>query len=115
MFDKYIIQDNANAVHAAHIVERAQEKLGDKLESISRAEIESKDRVDITLQEYLDLRNKVEKYEEKISRLGKLIIRLGIPAEVIDKIDLDSVEVFTNDDIRYFRRKYMIKFNTEGL
>lgn len=115
MFNKYYITDNRSAVEAAHIKAHATKKFGDKLESISKNEIKSKDRVDITLEEYLTMRKRIETLESKYSNVSKLIVQLGIPAEVIDNIRLDTVNVVHNDDIRYFVRHYRIVFDAERL
>lgn len=116
MFDKHFtfVNDDANAIIAANITARSNEKLGEKLESISQAEIKSKDRVDIPLEEYLQMREKIQKLERKNSHRDKLIIQLGIPAEVIDDIRIDSVKVYHDDDIRDFVRHYHIAFDVDA-
>lgn len=113
MFNKYFIVDNRSAVEAAHITAQATKKFGEKLESISKNEIKSKDRVDITLEEYLTMRKRIETLESKYSRISNLIVQLGIPAEVIDNIRLDTVNVTHCDDIQDFVRHYRIAFDAE--
>ena len=116
MFDKHFsfINDDTNAVIAANITAQATKELGKKLEDISKNEIKSKDRVDITLEEYLTMRKRIETLESKISRMSKLVIQIGIPAEVIDSIRLDTVNVVHNDDIRDFVRHYRIAFDVDA-
>ena len=114
MFNKYFyINDNQSAITAARITAKSNEELGLKLESISQSEIKSKDRVDITLKEYLEMREKIEKLERKNSQRDKLIIQLGIPVEVIDKIIPSSVKVYQNVDPMRFTKQYQIRFNVE--
>ena len=114
MFNKYFIVNDRSAVEAAHITARSNKELGKKLEDISKAEIKSNDRVDITLEEYLTMRKRIETLESKISRMSKLVIQLGIPAEVIDSIKTDSIRVVHNDDIRDFVRHYHIEFDVDA-
>ena len=115
MFNKYFyINDNQSAITAAHITAKATKELGQKMESISQAEIKSKDRVDITLEEYLSMRKRIEELEAKNSRMSKLVIQLGIPAEVIDSIKTDSIRVVHNDDICDFVRHYRIAFDVDA-
>ena len=115
MFNKYFINDNHSAIEAAHITAKSNRELGEKLESISKEEIKSKDRVDITLEEYLAMREKIEKLEAKNSQRDRLIIRLGIPAELIDSIDTSSINVTHCEDICNFKRKYRIEFEVEDV
>lgn len=116
MFDKHFsfINDDTNAIIAANITARSNKELGEKLEEISKDEIKSKDRVDISLEEYLTMRKRIEMLESKISRMSKLVVQLGIPAEVIDSIKTDSIRVVHNDDIRDFVRHYSIAFDVDA-
>ena len=116
MFDKHFsfINDDTNAIIAANITARSNKELGKKLEDISKNEIKSKDRVDIALEEYLTMRKRIETLESKISRMSKLVIQLGIPAEVIDSIKTDTIRVVHNDDIRDFVRHYRIAFDVDA-
>ena len=116
MFDKHFsfINDDTNAIIAANITAMSTKELGKKLEDISKAEIKSKDRVDITLEEYLTMRKRIEELEAKNSRMSKLVIQLGIPAEVINSIKTDSIRVVHNDDICDFVRHYRIAFDVDA-
>lgn len=114
MFNKYFIQDNSSVIEAARITERSNRELGKKLESISNAEIQSKDRVDIPLKEYLQMRERIEKLEAKYAHMGKLVSQLGIPVEVIDDIKRDTIKVTHCDDVRDFTRTYRIEFDVDA-
>ena len=107
-YRKYIGDDST--IEAAKITAKATEELGEKAEQLVDRMIASKDRADITMQEYLKLREDVAKYERKLKDLGSLIIRLGIPAEVIEDIDTNTVSVYTCRDPMRFRTKYRIEF-----
>lgn len=107
MFNKYItVHSDANAVTAANITARSNEKLVDRM-------ITSKDRADISMQEYLKLREDVATYERKIRDMGMLISELGIPADIIDGIDRSTVSVATCKDIKDYRTKYRIEFEVD--
>ena len=109
MFDKHFtfVNDDTNA----NIIARSNEKLGEKLESISKEEIKSKDRVDISLEEYLSMRRQIEELESKNSRMSNLINKMGIPVEELDKIDPNTVNVYYNVNPTRFTKRYQIVFD----
>ena len=109
MFDYYNV-DNRSAVEAARIIARSQEEFGEKLESISQAEIKSKDRVDIPLEEYEKLKSDLRMYEKKSRRLEAIITNLGIPYDVIESIDTNTIAVETCDDPMHFVTHYRVRF-----
>lgn len=108
MFNKYFISVNECSGHKSD--SKAIKKLGDRIEKAARDEIKSKDRVDISLEEYEQMRKQIETLERKNSQRDKLIIQLGIPAEIIDHILADSIRVYTMDNIMDFTRKYTVSF-----
>jgi hypothetical protein len=112
MFNKYFIQQADTAGNKA--IARSIREHGRKLESISQAEIKSKDRVDIPLSEYLEMRGRIERQESKLRSVYCTIKRLGIPMEVIDGIVPDTIEVYRDEDIRDFVTHYMIKFDVDA-
>jgi hypothetical protein len=119
MFNKYLlcingINDNHSAVTAANITAKSNKELGEKLESIAKDEIKSKDRVDIPLKEYLKMRERIRVLEEQNSRMGVLINRIGIPFEELDKIDPNTVNVYHNENPTRFTRRYQIIFDVEA-
>ena len=79
----------------------------------SQAEIKSKDRVDIPLSEYLEMREKIDRQDMQLRKLYCTIKRLGIPYEVIDSIVPDSIEVYRNYDLQVFVTHFMIKFDSD--
>ena len=106
MFDKIYVQKTdttqiSNAIkRAAEVSSEAQTKSVDKL-------VASKDRVDISLNEYkrfLNLENQIRRYE-------RILKSLGIPFEL--NIDTDSIHVSYCDNPRDFKRKYRIEFNVD--
>lgn len=113
MFDKHYLIHEDRSEQAARIVNRGLEKFGDKLQSISEAEIKSKDRVDITLKEYEQLKDNVRKYEERCRKMGSMIMQMGIPYEVIEHIIPGSIDVATCDDPCNFKRRYRVEFDVE--
>ena len=114
MFDRhYHIQDERSRVEAARINAMSQEKFAKQLESISQTEIKSKDRVDITLEEYERLKSGLCKYEERCRKMSAEIMRLGIPYEIIDKLDTDSIDVTTCQDPVSFKTMFRITFTVD--
>ena len=114
MIPKYFWQVPANKTAAS--LDRMTEAIKDFSESqevISKAEIKSKDRVDIPLSEYLEMREKIDRQDKRLRELYCAIKRLGIPYEVIDTIVTDSIEVYHNYDLKDFVTHYMIKFDSD--
>ena len=105
MFDRHY----HTTIHQDHSREAAR-ILGDKFMTISEAEIESKDRVDISLKEYerLKLENAKLKYEKR--SMESIIKRLGIPVDLIDRIIPSSVDFVYCDDIKDFKKHCVIRF-----
>ena len=116
MFDKHItIFSDENAIPAAKIKAQAIEELGKKAERMVDDMIASKDRADISMKEYLELKDKTVRYEQSLKDIGRFIAKLGIPAEVVEAIDANSIEVYTSKDHFRFRTTYMIKFETDDI
>lgn len=111
MFNTYIF-DNKSVKAAARIIADSNREHDETLKSISRDEIKSKDRVDIPLSEYLNMKQELESLNRRVKQMGSLIISMGIPAEVIEQIDPNSVRVETCDDPRLFKRHYRVSFTT---
>lgn len=109
MFDKYIIDTSGNE-RAAMILAESNANHDATLRAISDAEIKSKDRVDIPLSEYDRLRKENSDLRWRVDRMEIMLAKMGIPKEVIDTIDPDSIEVLTCKDPRYFRTKYQVLF-----
>lgn len=111
---KYFWQVPTNKTAAS--LDRMTEAIKDfsaSQENISIAEIKSKDRVDIPLSEYLEMREKIDRQDKKLRELYCAIKRLGIPYEVIDSIVPDSIEVYRNYDLKDFVTHFMIKFDSD--
>lgn len=116
MFNKYItVHSDENAISAAKIKAQAIEEFGKKAERIADDMIASKDRADISMKEYLELKDKTVKYEQRLKDIGRFITNLGIPVEIIEAIDTNSIEVYTTEDHMRFRTRYMIKFEVDDI
>ena len=84
-------------------------RLGEKFESISKEEIRSRDRVNITLEEYERMKHELSSLENEVRRLRAILGNIGIP---IDKnIIPGSIRTCTMDDFRHFgRTNYRVEF-----
>lgn len=109
MFNKYFIQ--VPDTEGPKEIARATRELGMTMKSISEADIKSKDRVDIPLSEYLEMKETIRNQESELRSLYCTFRRLGIPKEVVDGIVPDSVKVYKDEDIKDFITHYMIKFD----
>lgn len=92
---------------------RSNRELGEKLKSISDAEIESRDRVNISLKEYKDMQNKIRLLSHEVDRLTNILNKIEIPLD--EDIIIDSIEVFQSDNRKDFKRIFDIRFETDIL
>lgn len=83
-------------------------------------EIDSKNRVDITLAEYRSLRETIANLHKQVKVLdsdGKikteLLVKLGFPYDKLSKIELDSVKVDARIDPKSMKTHYIINFCVE--
>jgi hypothetical protein len=114
MFDRhYHIHDEHSRVEAARINAMSQGKFANTLKDIYEAEIKSKDRVDITLEEYERLKSDLSRYQERCRKMSAEIMQLGIPYEIVDKLDTDSIDVTTCQDPVSFKTMFRIMFTVD--
>lgn len=113
MFDKHYYIKEDKSVEAARINAKSKAMLARKIESISQAEIKSKDRVDISLEEYERLKSEVKRLSERERALMSVIERFKIPADVLDYILPDSVKIYTCADMDFMNdlQHYRIEFS----
>lgn len=83
-------------------------------------EIDSKNRVDITLAEYKNLHKTIADLHQQVKVLdsdGKikteLLVKLGFPYDKLSKIELDSVKVDSRIDPKSMKTHYIIDFYVE--
>ena len=79
-----------------------------KLKEISDAEIKSKDRVNITLEEYETMKKHIEWLEYEVRRLQSIFEKIEIPYDL--DIIPDSIETTYCDDHLNFRKIFNIRF-----
>lgn len=90
---------------------RSNRELGEKLKSISDAEIKSKDRVDISLEEYESMKNQIESLSYKVDKLSSILERIEVPLD--KEIVPNSIRSYWCDDIFDFKRKFRIEFDID--
>lgn len=86
----------------------ANRELGEKLENISKAEIKSRDRVDITLEEYENMKNKIKSLSYEVDRLSRILERIDVPLD--KEIIPDSIRTYWCDDALHCRHKFIVEF-----
>ena len=84
---------------AARKASESLNRMTEALVSTSEKEIKSKDRVDITLEEYLSMRKELEDLRSKVEFSEHLYRNMGIPIDVLYQIDPDSVQVSYSDSV----------------
>jgi hypothetical protein len=114
MFNKFItINDNNNVKKAADVFANATKEHNETLKNISDAEIKSKDRVDIPLRDYLRMKEDLEHTARELAHANFLLAQIGIPAEVVKRIEGNSIHVESCEDYRDFKRGYRITFKVD--
>lgn len=93
-------------------IRQSNRELGEKLENISKAEIKSKNRVDISLEEYENMKNKIKSLSYEVDRLTKILTRIDVP---LDKdIIPDSIKTCWCEDYWNNRVKFIIEFAVDN-
>lgn len=92
----------------AETIRFSNRELGEKLESISQAEIKSKDRVDITLEEYERMKRTIEKLTFDNKCMRAVLDRIEVP--IHRKIIPDSIRNYCTKDLAHHRYIYTIEF-----
>lgn len=97
-----------------------QKEHDERMRKISELEIEARNRVNISLEEYEKLKKSVNDakttqffLQSRIDKLIKIIENFGVPAEEIDKININSIVSYKCDDILNNKRRYRLEFDTD--
>ena len=91
-----------------NVIAESNREYAKKLEEISKAEIKSKDRVDITLEEYETMKKNIEWLEYEVHRLQAILKKIEVPYEL--DIIPDSIETTYCDDHFNFRKIFNVRF-----
>ena len=98
-------------------IAESNRQLGDKLEAISKAEIQSKDRVDIPLSEYERMKSQIAKLESDNRQLHGILEQIEFPFELVDSIIPGSFETYYTDNpnpVSLARiRRFRIEFDVD--
>ena len=87
---------------------RSNRELGERLDNISKAEIKSKDRVDISLEEYENMKNQIGSLSYEVNRLSNILKRIEVPLD--KEIIPDSIQTCWCNDIRSNRHIFRVEF-----
>lgn len=91
-----------------NLIAKSNKEYNEKLEEISKAEIKSKNRVDISLEEYETMKKQIEWLEYEVRRLQSIFEKIEFPFN-LDVIP-DSIETTYCNDHSNFRRIFNIRF-----
>lgn len=88
-------------------------ELGQTLKNISDSELKSKDRVNISLHEYEDMKDKISSLSYEVNRLRDILEQIEAPLD--KKIVPGSIRTYWTDDYSCFnfRRKFRVEFEIE--
>lgn len=103
---------DSNKVLGNNIINSNRE-LGERLQKISNAEIKSKDRVDISLEEYESMKNKIKTLSYEVDRLNAILGKIKMPLNT--EIIPDSIRTYWHDSLNPFRQKCRIEFEVNGI
>nr|DAV24917.1 MAG TPA: hypothetical protein [Bacteriophage sp.] len=94
-------------------ISNSNRELGEKLESISKAEIASRDRVDISLKEYESMKRQIESLTWERDRLRSVLENIKAP---LDKnIIPGSINTYYYDDPMNCKRIYRVEFEIDDM
>ena len=83
------------------------------MRNIFEKEQKNKDRVNISLEEYEKLKNEANmtssKLQDRINKLVNLVGKIGIPIDILDSMDVGTINTFYEDDL-IGKRRYRINF-----
>ena len=87
-------------------------RMTDAIVSTSEKEIKSKDRVDITLEEYLSMRHELDHLRARVDLAEEMFAKMGIQRDLFDRIDPNTVNVEYSDSIvpLDFTQRVMVTF-----
>lgn len=117
MFDKHLFISMAedHSVQAANILARSNEDFADKLGTISQKEIKARDRVDISLEEYEQLKKELAILRSENCSLKDTLVRIGIPFEVMADVIPNSIKVQRCEDCIGFETSYRVTFSVRDM
>lgn len=95
----------------ANDIWRSNINLCDTLKDISDVDINARDRVNITLKEYEEMKNKISSLTYEVGRIRDILERIEAPVD--KKIIPNSIRSYWRDDPRNLKRKFMIEFEIE--
>lgn len=89
-------------------IAKVSHDFGRKLESISEEEIKARDRVNITLEEYENMKREIESLKSEVRYLSSILEKIKAP---LDKsIIPDSIRTYCCDDYMNYRRVFRVEF-----
>lgn len=93
-------------------------RLADVCEASSYQGIKARDRIDISLDRYEQLKESVKLAEKRARHMEELFEKIGIPVGVVDYIIPESIVAYFTPDDRSMNRKckieFVIKENSHG-
>lgn len=114
MFNKYIIQDNSRGIlEASARVTAEMRRDRESREKIAHEEIKARDRVDITLEEYENMKQEIKELRDTNRFFKAVFDRIEIPWD--KNIVVDKITTFEGNDNMNFRRTYLIHLSVDEM
>lgn len=109
MLDRFIIEDKSLEAAARVTAEMKLDR--ESREKIAREEIKARDRVNITLEEYENMKQEIKKLRDTNRFFKAVFDRIEIPWD--KNIVVDSIDTFEDEDYMNFKRIYLIRLSVD--
>lgn len=110
---KRVADTNNNVAYAMDRVAVSNDRLRETIADTSAKELEVKDRVDISLKEYEEMKKTIEDLRSKVKSMSELFDNFKIPYDL--PIIPGSVDFYHNDNIIDGTRTYRCEFKVNWL
>ena len=97
-----------------------QKEHDERLCEISKSEINARNRVNISLEEYEKLKKSINDakttqfvLQSRIDKLVKIIEKFGVTADELDNININSIVSYKCDNILTNKRRYRLEFDAD--
>lgn len=88
-------------------ITNSNKELSERLKDISDTEIKSKDRVNITLEEYKNMQDNIKLLADKVNNLSYILNQIKIPFD--KEIIPDSIKTYWYDDVMNYRHIFRVE------
>ena len=111
MFDKIAVVLSGNT--GSDWTAKEVSKLNETIKDVSNADIKARDRVDISLEEYENLKKQNAELAWELTHYEQVLDQIRIPEHIRNTIHTDSIEVSYCRDPMRFQTRVRIEFDVD--